>query len=604
MIEAWSNGIDPVMSFPRPSPASPSPARLKNIPLQALLVVPFVMQLCLALSITGWLSWCNGPQLANTLLLLSGLALLGAIALGLFTSRRLARSILRLSQASQAIAQGHLDHTLSEHSSIKEVAIVAQSFNQMADQLRLSFASLETQVEERTLQLQQSFDFEETLKRLTDRVRDSLDEDQILQTAVAELAVAIGVRGCNAAIYDLDQRTSTIQYEYTHFSKRFQGRRLNMENFAGYGQLLRGEYFQHCGLRLAPSRGRVAMFACPLQDDQGILGDLWLIKPASEAFRDPEIRLVRQVANQCAIAIRQARLYQAAQAQVLELERVNQLKDDFLSTVSHELRTPISNMKMAIQMLEIGLRQKGILDAGAAEASSPVQRYFEILKDECQRESSLINNLLDLSRLEAESEAPQLTELAESAVWLRQWVQPFVARAQNHHPFYVHIPETLPVLHTDPSHLERVLSELLGNAFKYTAKGEAIAFAVRVQAGRVQPSRVQPSRVQPSRPLPNSDPAHLAPSLEFSIRNEGIEIPLAEQERVFERFYRIPSADPWKHGGTGLGLALVKTLTERLGGSVSLQSDRNQTTFTLKLPTVSPPYSSRMVKPRSPSVST
>jgi signal transduction histidine kinase len=69
-------------------------------------------------------------------------------------------------------------------------------------------------------------------------------------------------------------------------------------------------------------------------------------------FDELEIRLIQQVANQCAISIRQARLYTAATAQVESLEKLNALKDDFLSTVSHELRTPISNMKMALSMLK------------------------------------------------------------------------------------------------------------------------------------------------------------------------------------------------------------------------------------------------------------
>lgn len=487
-------------------------------------------------------------------ILLSGVALLGAIALGMVTARLLARSILRLSQASQAIAQGNLDHNLDENSPIWEVTTVAHSFNQMAAQLRASFSRLETQVEERTLQLQQSFDFEETLKRLTDKVRDSLAEEQILQTAVEELAIAVGVRGCNAAIYDLVNHTSTVQYEYTNFSKRFQGRCLDMANFSGYEQLLRGQHFQHCGLQLAPSRGRVAMLSCPLRDDQGVLGDLWLIKSASEAFSDQEIRLVQQVANQCAIAIRQARLYEAAQAQVSELERLNQLKDDFLSTISHELRTPIANMKMAIQMLEIGLKQKGVLDPSQAESGSPVQRYFDILKDECQRESTLITNLLDLSRLDAASEQPNLQPLPDVVGWLQPLLAPYVERET--HLFERHIPETLPAIHTDVSHLERILIELLNNADKYTPHGESITFAA----------------------YSHTD------ALAFEVRNTGVEIPEAEQIRIFERFYRIPTNDPWKHGGTGLGLALVKTLTERLGGQVRLSSDRNSTTFTVTLP--------------------
>ena len=90
-------------------------------------------------------------------------------------------------------------------------------------------------------------------------------------------------------------------------------------------------------------------------------------------FEELEIRLVQQVSNQCAIALRQSRLYQAAQAQVEELERLNQLKDDFLSTVSHELRTPMANIKMATQMLEITLKPLGVFDS----ETSPINRYFQ-----------------------------------------------------------------------------------------------------------------------------------------------------------------------------------------------------------------------------------
>jgi signal transduction histidine kinase len=86
-----------------------------------------------------------------------------------------------------------------------------------------------------------------------------------------------------------------------------------------------------------------------------------LIKRSLLSLVHPNVQkakpLIQQVANQCAIAIRQARLYQAAQAQVAELEKLNRLKDDFLSTVSYELRTPMSNMKMAIQMLALALNQ-------------------------------------------------------------------------------------------------------------------------------------------------------------------------------------------------------------------------------------------------------
>jgi signal transduction histidine kinase len=137
------------------------------------------------------------------------------------------------------------------------------------------------------------------------------------------------------------------------------------------------------------------------------LGDIWLFKQRGDAFNDLEIRLVQQVANHCAIAIRQARLFQASLTQVEELERLDQLKNDFLSTVSHELRTPMSNIKMAMEMLGITLGQgraispeQALPEAQQTEAQqSRVNRYFQILHDECDREIGLLNDLLDVQEL-------------------------------------------------------------------------------------------------------------------------------------------------------------------------------------------------------------
>ena len=71
----------------------------------------------------------------------------------------------------------------------------------------------------------------------------------------------------------------------------------------------------------------------------------------------------------------------------------------------------------------------------------------------------------------------------------------------------------------------------------------------------------------------------------LSVSNSGVEIPPEEQESIFEKFYRIPSHDPWKHGGTGIGLALVKKLVELLGATILLDSQVGQTTFTIQFTT-------------------
>src|SRR6478672_725931 len=253
-----------------------------------------------------------------------------------------------------------------------QVAIAIQQ-SELYQQVQQLNSDLERQVQERTVQLQQALDLEAMLKRVTDKVRDSLDESQILQTAVQELALGLKVGRCDTALYDLEAGTATIRYAYTISMPASQQREYQTAEFSEfYHQLRQGEYFQFC--KWYPSQDWVAALACPIFDDQGMLGDLWLFKHKEAAFSELEIRLVQQVANQCAIAIRQARLYQAEQAQVKELEKLNHLKDDFLNTVSHELRTPISNMNMAIQMLEITLKREGLFDQATSHSKTEVNK--------------------------------------------------------------------------------------------------------------------------------------------------------------------------------------------------------------------------------------
>lgn len=466
---------------------------------------------------------------------------------------------------------------------LKQLAVqvgIAIEQSELYQQVQRLNADLERQVHVRTAELQLASEFEATLKRITDRVRDSLDEDQILQTAVQELAMALGVTSCNAALYDLEHRTSTVSYEYTDSGVALQGRVVQMDNFPeGYQQLLDGHYFQFCSLVPNPLRGLVAMLACPILDNEVVMGDLWLVSHKYRAFNQQDIGLVQQVANQCAIAIRQARLYQKAQAQVEVLAELNHLKDDFLSTVSHELRTPMSNIKLATQMLEtILFRGSGqsLLSAGHLNAENPdlvlpaaafskAAKYFQILKDECQREISLINDLLDLSRLETGGDVPTLQAI-DLAIWLPQRIEPFLERARNQQQtLQISMPSSLPVFTTDASHLDRIVTELLNNACKYTPAGETITITVQIvdqpTIGRLQ-------------------------ALQIHVCNSGVEISSEGLSRIFDKFYRIPNNDPWKHGGTGLGLALVRKLAESLGGSIQVSSANRQTRFVLELPSL------------------
>jgi signal transduction histidine kinase len=446
----------------------------------------------------------------------------------------------------------------------------AALLQQIADQLAIAIqqaelyrqvqqlnTQLEQQVLERTQTLQQSLDFEATLKRITDAVRDSLDETQILQTAVRELALALKVECCETALYDSDRTLATICCDYTVSIPSAQGQVIPIDlDSPLYQDLLDGAVLQFCPLvnneqMIREVLGQAAILACPLRDDQGVMGDIWLFKPCSEYFDELEIRLVQQVANQCAIALRQSQLYQSAQAQVCELERLNQLKDDFLSTVSHELRTPMANIKMATQMLNIHLQRLELL----ADASTPIHRYFHILQDECQREIDLINDLLDLARLDADTEPPTLSPVCLNNLIL-QIAEPFKERAQQRQQrFNVKLLKKSLTFPTDLAYLERILTELLNNACKYTPPGETITLSAQI----------------------------IGASIELCVCNSGVEIAEPERDRIFDRFYRIPNGDPWKHGGTGLGLALVKKLVEKLDGTITLKSGQGQTVFAVQL---------------------
>ncbi|MDB9526741.1 GAF domain-containing protein [Oscillatoria sp. CS-180] len=452
-----------------------------------------------------------------------------------------------------------------EVEALRDVATQVGSAIAQADlytQVRKLNAELETQVEQRTRQLQQALDFEATLKRITDRVRDSLDESQILQTAVEELTGVLGAKGSNTALYDLEQGTSTIYYEYNESLPPYQGRVAQMEAFPEvYHQLLDGQYFQFCSKEPNPVRGHVAMFACPIRDDRGVLGDLWLINEKDYEFEEQEIRLVQQVANQCAIAIRQARLYQAAQAQVKELERLNHLKDDFLSTVSHELRTPVTSMRVALQLLGVTLNQELNLNDELQKpkvSQNRVARYYQVLREECEREISLINDLLDLQRLDGGNHpiTPQRINLQS---WLVGIVNGFHERAQSREQVLsIHLPDELPQVVSDQASLERIFVELLNNACKYTPPGSAISVTAVVE---------QEDQVN------------------ITVSNSGVEISPAELPRIFDKFYRVPSSDPWKQGGTGLGLALVQKLLWHIGGHIEVVSKSSKTSFMVTLPT-------------------
>lgn len=241
----------------------------------------------------------------------------------------------------------------------------------------------------------------------------------------------------------------------------------------------------------------------------------------------------------------------------------NQRKDDFLSTVSHELRAPMANIRMATQMLAISLPDLN-------QPETLAGRYFQILKDECDREINLINDLLDLSRVESGRIELTLTQL-NLHHWLPQALEAFTERTRHQQQaLHLDIAPDLPDFQTDITYFQRILTELVHNACKYTPAHEKIV----VTAQKIYCCCLQKHH--------DSDTPEVY--LQVGVTNTGVEISADQADRIFEKFYRIPEHDVWRQGGTGLGLSLVKKLTEYLGGCVWFASRTNETTFTLLFP--------------------
>jgi signal transduction histidine kinase len=153
-------------------------------------------------------------------------------------------------------------------------------------------------------------------------------------------------------------------------------------------------------------------------------------------------------------------------------------------------------------------------------------------------------------------------------------VQPFHSRFQSYQQdLQVNCAPEVRSLNSDPSILQRILIELLNNACKYTMRKSVIELSVTAQ----------------------ECPFSQVPLVTFTLRNQA-EIPIDALPHIFEKFYRVTQVDRYKHGGTGLGLALVKKLVEELGGNISADSQDGWTTFTMVIP--SHPLDHRLSEPR------
>ncbi|HBA88121.1 MAG TPA: PAS domain-containing sensor histidine kinase [Geobacter sp.] len=230
---------------------------------------------------------------------------------------------------------------------------------------------------------------------------------------------------------------------------------------------------------------------------------------------------------------------------ISDIRQLEKIRRDFVANVSHELRTPVTIIKGYAETL-LG---------GALENPEQAARFVNIVYSHADRLASLIGDLLTLSQLESgtialESRSVSLHDMAEHVVALLE--QKIRERGIS-----VDISglSRAPAVLGDPGRLEQVLVNLVDNAVKYTAAGGSITFSASAEGDRVT----------------------------VAVKDTGIGIPARDLPRIFERFYRVDTARSREEGGTGLGLSIVKHIVQLLGGTVSVESSGQGSTFFVTL---------------------
>ncbi len=227
-------------------------------------------------------------------------------------------------------------------------------------------------------------------------------------------------------------------------------------------------------------------------------------------------------------------------------KEVERIKDELISTVNHELRTPLASLRGFTELL--------------LTRDFPPQKQkeiFTILQTESLRLTRLVDNFLDLQRMESARQSYQFIEIALGP-FIRESMAVFVSE-NGKHAWSTDIPDTLPLVRADADRIRQVLANLLSNAMKFSTTGGTISVGARQQDTTVL----------------------------VWIADTGIGIPPEALPRLFEKFFRVENDDTRRIGGTGLGLALVKKIVEEHHGKVWVKSTPNQgSTFFFTLPTV------------------
>ena len=285
----------------------------------------------------------------------------------------------------------------------------------------------------------------------------------------------------------------------------------------------------------------------PLIVGDEVIGTFNLGSRRKEAFSAAEVEVLSQIAAELGVALLQAEAYEREHQAAQKLKELSDLKSEFVSKVSHELRTPLTSIMGAADNL---------LDGIAGALGERPRSYLVRIKENSDRLLRLINELLDLSRIEAGKEEIRVTRFRLDTL-IRETLETLLPLAAKHGVALAAPEPPALTIRADRDKISRVLVNLLHNGIKFTAAGGRVDVALSGDAEWVR----------------------------VDVQDSGVGIPAGEIDRIFDRFHQVKRPPGRERPGSGLGLPISRQLVELHGGRLTAESTPGRgSTFHVLLP--------------------